>query len=68
MGQVEQGKEFVRPRDAAAFLGIGEATLWRWTQLGKLPKGIKLSNRVTVWRRATLEAFVAKHEGGGHAG
>ena len=30
--------------------GIATATVWRWTANGKLPKPVKLSERVTAWR------------------
>jgi predicted DNA-binding transcriptional regulator AlpA len=60
----------VRARDAAAFLALGESTFWRFVQQGRLPKGIRLSARATVWRLSDLEAFieqqVANQEGVHH--
>ena len=48
----------VRAKQAAAFLGLGESTFWRWVKNGKLPQGIHLSARATVWKIADLEAFI----------
>lgn len=48
----------MRAKTAAAFLGIAESTFWRWVAQGRLPKGIRLSARATVWKRADLEFFL----------
>lgn len=45
----------LRAKDAAKFLGVGISTFWRWTAQGKIPPGIRLSARCTVWRRESLE-------------
>lgn len=52
----------IRPRDAAAYLGIGRSTLYRLIESGALPRPIRLSSQVTGWRMSTLESFIAKHE------
>lgn len=48
----------IRAKSAAAFLGIGESTFWRWVKEGRLPKGTRLSARATVWKREDLERFL----------
>ena len=48
----------LRAKSAAAFLGIGESTFWRWVAQGRLPKGTRLSARATVWKREDLERFL----------
>ncbi len=48
----------VRAKEAAAFLGIGKSTFWRWVKEGRIPKGISLSSRATVWRVEELEHFL----------
>jgi predicted DNA-binding transcriptional regulator AlpA len=48
----------MRAKSAAAFLGIGESTFWRWVSEGKLPKGIHLSTRATIWRKEWLDTFL----------
>ena len=52
--------EMLRPKSAAAYLGLAQSTFWRWVQLGRLPAGIRLSARATVWRRSDLEKFIAQ--------
>ena len=61
---VEQnGQGAMRAKSAAAFLGIGESTFWRWVAQGKLPKGRRLSARATVWMRADLEQVLDQAAG-----
>ena len=48
----------LRAKDAAAFLSIGESTFWRWVAAGRLPKGVRLSARATVWKLSDLQAFL----------
>ena len=36
------------------------STLWRWVRLGKFPKPIKLSSRVTVWRAEDVQAWLTR--------
>ena len=39
---------FVRGGTLARLLGIATVTVWRWTANGKLPRPVKLSERVTA--------------------
>ncbi len=48
----------MRAKHAAAFLGIGESTFWRWVKEGRLPKGARLSARATVWKCEDLKRFL----------
>ena len=50
----------MRPKNAAAMLGIGLSTFWRYVQQGRLPQGTHLSPRCTVWLRSDLEKFLAQ--------
>lgn len=45
---------------------VSAATWWRWVKQGKAPQPIKLSARVTVWKMADIEAFLASQAEGGH--
>jgi len=54
----------LRAKDAAAFLGIGLSTFWRWVQEGRIAKGVHLSARATVWRRTDLEQFLEQAAAG----
>lgn len=48
----------LRPKQAADFLGIGRATLWRWAkERHDFPKPRRLSARCTVFDMAELEAW-----------
>lgn len=47
-------------------LPVSPATIWRWVREGKFPKPYKLSDSVTVWDLAAIEAFIAQRaEGAG---
>jgi prophage regulatory protein len=49
------GGRSVRPKVAAATLGISLATLWRWHRERKdFPRGIRLSARCTVFTEDSL--------------
>lgn len=48
-------------RDAAAMLGCGRSTLWRWAAEGVLPKPIKIGG-MSRWRKSDIEAVIAKAE------
>lgn len=41
-------------------LNISKTTLWTWVNIGKFPKPIKLSARVTVWKAEDVEKFLAE--------
>lgn len=53
----------LRGKAGATFLGVSYPTFLRWVRQGRIPKGIKLSARCTVWRREALETFLAQLEG-----
>jgi len=47
-----------RPKQAAELLGIGVATLWRWSkERADFPKPIRLSARCTVFDGVALLAW-----------
>lgn len=52
----------LRPKQAAGFLGIGVATLWRWAkERTDFPKPRRLSSRCTIWDAAELQAWRDSH-------
>lgn len=53
-----QMKENFRPREAAQYLSIGLSTVWLFAKQGKLHP-VKLSDRVTIFTREDLDAFIA---------
>lgn len=59
----------VRPKDAAALLGISLSTFWRWLANQKeMPQGMKLSRGVTVFDRDELLAWRNAHTTAGAQG
>lgn len=48
----------LRAQEAASYLGIAVSTFWRWVAQGKLPKGIRLGKRCTVWKREELDNYL----------
>ena len=46
----------VRAPVVAALHGIGPATVWRWSESGRLPKPKKLGPRVSAWNVGELRA------------
>jgi predicted DNA-binding transcriptional regulator AlpA len=35
------------------------ATIWRWVKAGAFPQPVRLSDRVTAWDSAQVDAFIA---------
>jgi predicted DNA-binding transcriptional regulator AlpA len=48
-----------RAKEAAKLLGIGLSTFWLYVKNGKIPQGIKVSYRLTIWPKSFLEAYWA---------
>jgi excisionase family DNA binding protein len=51
-------EEYKRDKEAAQYMRVGKSTIWLFTKQGKI-KAIKLSDRVTVWAKSDLDAFIA---------
>ena len=47
----------MRAKEAHKYLGVGLSTLWLYVKQGKI-KAYKLSDRVTIFKRSELEAFI----------
>jgi prophage regulatory protein len=57
---VGNNSQSLRPKQAAAFLGISPATLWRWTKERKkegFPQPVRLGPRTTVFVEEQLASF-----------
>lgn len=48
----------LRPKEAAAYIGCGLSTLWRWARLGIVPPPQKIGLKYTYWLREDLEQFL----------
>ena len=53
---------FVRVGSLANILGVSVSTIWVWSRAGKLPKPVKLSERVTVWRAEEVRDWMYKKQ------
>ncbi len=49
--------ENMRAKEASRFMACGVSTLWLWVKQNKI-KAYKLSDRVTIFKREELEAFI----------
>jgi len=49
---------YLRVIEVSEMLSIGISTIWAWSKKGDFPSGIKLSDRVTVWRLSEIEEWV----------
>lgn len=55
--------ELVNSVEARKILGnISHATFYRMQHRGLIPRGTKISTRVTRWNRADLESYVKQRE------
>ena len=51
---------FVREKHILQLIPVAHSTLWEWVNIGKFPAPLKLSKRVTVWKRSDVEEFIAR--------
>ena len=51
--------KYLRVNDAAEFLAVSRATIYRWKSNPNFPKAIQLGERSTVFDLDELKAFVA---------
>ena len=49
--------ENMRAKEASKYLGVGLSTIWLYAKQGKITP-IKLSDRVTIFKRSDLDAFI----------
>ena len=61
MEKVKQ--KILRAKETAQYLGIAKPTLYKWINQGKLPKGKKIGERITVWEVEALDKFLAEKLG-----
>ena len=48
----------MRAKQAASYLSCGVSTIWLWAKQGKITP-IKLSERVTIFKKEDLDNFIA---------
>src|ERR687885_638834 len=59
-GLPRQGKELLDTEEVAAYLGVGQVTVWRWCREGSLPC-LKIGREWRI-RREALERFLERSE------
>ncbi len=55
--QSDNAKQNYRAREASEYLGVGLSTVWLYAKQKKLT-AIKLSDRVTIFRKSDLDRFI----------
>jgi predicted DNA-binding transcriptional regulator AlpA len=51
---------FVRLPKIKKFIGVCDATIWRWSKTGKFPAPVKLSPTITAWRAEDVRHWIEK--------
>lgn len=54
--------KIIRPKQAASFLSLSLATLWRLQQQNDFPKKIQLSAKAVGWFEKDIVAWVEKRK------
>ena len=49
---------FVRAREGAEFMGVGESTFWTWAKREGFPKPIRMSERLSLFDLSELRAWL----------
>lgn len=57
-------ERLIRLPEVMAKLGIKRSTVWLFVKQGRLPKPIKLSAKVTVWKESEISTYIADKIGG----
>lgn len=65
MSTAPQLDPILRPRQAAAFLGLSRSTLYRLKALGVLPQPARVGISAIGWRQSVLAEYVRASEGRG---
>lgn len=55
---------YLSDRDLAARYNVCRATIWRWTQAGRLPQPIQFSPGCTRWNLEEVESFEPRSTSG----
>ena len=53
---------YIRLRELAPMLSLGESTIYKLIKENKFPKQIKLTERTSVWRLSVINQWIADKE------
>ncbi len=56
------GDRYIRIKELAEMLGIGESTIYKQITKNKFPKQIKLTERTAVWRLSEVNEWINERE------
>lgn len=45
-----------------ALIPVSKSTIWEWVKIGRFPRPIKLSSKVTVWKVEDIVAVLRGHQ------
>jgi prophage regulatory protein len=51
-------EKLIRLPQVMELTGLARSTVWLWVKEGRLPKPMKLSHRVTVWKESDILKFI----------
>jgi len=54
--------DLIRKKPLARRFGVSPWTILRWSQKGRFPKPIRLSDQVVAWRLSDVEAWLRTRE------
>lgn len=54
-------RQFYKPKELAAELGVAEVTLWRWRRDGVGPRAIRLGPHAIRYARADVADWLESH-------
>lgn len=55
-------ERYIRLKELAPMLGLGESTIYRLIKENKFPKQIKLTERTSVWRLSVINQWIEDRE------
>ncbi len=51
---------FLRVSQVVKMLGIGKSTFYKWVAAGRFSRGIRLGDRIKVWKIEEIQGFMQK--------
>ncbi len=65
---VPHSTQFYRLPSIKQKFQVSGSTIWSWIKQGKFPRGIKISDNVTVWESQAVERWAADRIAASQAG
>jgi prophage regulatory protein len=56
MASENDGVVYLSAAQLARRYGVHIVTVWRWAQIGRIPRPVRLTPRTTRWRKDQIEA------------